>query len=399
MSLKKVLLASLLIDSKPGFASGDDLEEGIFQIRMNNITRDGSLDIAKRRRVRVDEKKLGSVLLELGDVLFNATNSPDLVGKSAYIGALDEPTTYSNHFVRLRSDPEKLDGSYLARWLHTLFQAGKFKGLCKQWVNQATVSRDSLLALEIPLPPLHEQRRIADILDKADALRTKRREALTQLDRLAQSIFVQMFGDPLTNPKRWPMVEIGAVADVQGGLQVTAARSRLPVEVPYLRVANVYRGRLDMREVKTIRATKSEVGRTRLLPNDMLVVEGHGNPEEVGRAALWNGEVENCVHQNHLIRVRFDSARMAPAFACAYVNSAGGRQHLLRAGKTTSGLNTISVSNVRAVPIPLPSLAAQKTYEERVAEVGRLKRVQRDAELDVDALFAAVQHRAFRGEV
>ena len=127
MTVNQVQLGSLVIDAKPGFASGDDLEEGVFQVRMNNITRDGTLDFSKRRRVPVDDKKLCNVLLTVGDVLFNATNSPDLVGKSAFIGKLDEPTTYSNHFVRLRANPDLLDGSYLSRWLHTLFQSGKFR--------------------------------------------------------------------------------------------------------------------------------------------------------------------------------------------------------------------------------------------------------------------------------
>lgn len=397
MSLKKVVLASLLIDSKPGFASGDDLEEGVFQIRMNNITRDGTLDTAKRRRVSVDEKKLGSALLNVGDVLFNATNSPDLVGKSAYIGNLDEPTTYSNHFVRLRVDPEQLDGSYLARWLHTLFQAGKFKGLCKQWVNQATVSRDSLLALEIPLPSLPEQHRIAAILDQAETLRTQRRTALALLDSLTQSLFLDMFGDPVANPKGWNMSTIGDLAEVQGGLQVTSARKNLPVEVPYLRVANVYRGALELSEIKAIRATPAEIQRTTLVKNDLLVVEGHGNPNEIGRAALWHGDIKQCVHQNHLIRARFDCNKVEPVFVSEYVNSPGGRQHLLRAGKSTSGLNTISVSNVRETPIALPPLPLQQTFATRIQSIEALKATHRRALAALDELFASLQQQAFTG--
>ena len=180
MTLQMVPLASAIHEAKPGFASGDDLDEGIFQIRMNNITRDGGLDLTKKRRVRLDGKKADSLLVTVGDVMFNATNSPELVGKSAYIGALLEPTTFSNHFIRLRTNPERLDGSYLARWLHTQFQSGRFKGLCRQWVNQATVSREALLGLEVPLPPLPEQRRIAEILGTWD-------EAISLTQRLIEA--------------------------------------------------------------------------------------------------------------------------------------------------------------------------------------------------------------------
>jgi type I restriction enzyme, S subunit len=251
----------------------------------------------------------------------------------------------------------------------------------------------------VPLPSLLEQRRIAAILDHAEALRLQRRVALAQLDSLKQSIFLDMFGDPVTNEKSWPLSVIGAVSDVQGGLQVTTARKNLPLEVPYLRVANVYRGFLDLSEIKTIRATAAEASRTTLVKNDLLVVEGHGNPNEIGRCALWTCEVAGCIHQNHIIRLRFDSAKVVPKFACEYLNSSGGRRHLLRAGKTTSGLNTISVSNVRETPVALPPLALQKVFAARLEAIEALKVTHRAALVKLDALFASLQHRAFRGEL
>lgn len=368
-----------------------DASDGINWIKIGDVGEGEKYIRATRQKIR-PEGAQRSRYVESGDFLLTNSMSfgrPYILRTSGCI---------HDGWLVLRYDRERLSEDYLYHALSSDAVYAQFVKMASGAVVK-NLNSEVVKAVDVLLPPLPEQRRIAAILDKADALRTKRQEALAQLDRLAQSVFVEMFGDPLTNPKRWPMVEIGAVADVQGGLQVTTARGRLPAEVPYLRVANVYRGRLDLSEVKTIRATENEVGRTRLVPNDMLVVEGHGNPKEVGRAALWNGEVENCVHQNHLIRVRFDLNRVAPAFACAYVNSPGGRQHLLRAGKTTSGLNTISVSNVRAVPIALPALAAQKSYEARVAEVGRLHRVQHAAEMEMVALFSALQHRAFRGEL
>jgi type I restriction enzyme S subunit len=205
---------------------------------------------------------------------------------------------------------------------------------------------DLVKGVQVPLPPMPEQRRIADLLDRAEALRAKRRAALGQLDALTQSIFLDLFGDPATNPKGWPLAHVGDVADVQGGLQVSSARKNHPCEIPYLRVANVFRGFLDLSEIKTLRATEAEISRTKLEKDDLLIVEGHGNPAEIGRGALWDGSVVGCIHQNHIIRVRFKRAQVLPLFACSYLNSPGGRRHLLRAGKTTSGLNTISVSEV-----------------------------------------------------
>lgn len=144
--------------------------------------------------------------LESGDILFNATNSPELVGKTALFCGYDEPVTFSNHFIRVRLDRMKAWPAYVTRYLQLQFDRGIFAGMCRQWVNQATVTKDQLAGLPIPLPPLEEQRRIAAILDKADALRRTRKRALALLDTLTQSIFLEMFGDLRLEHKRWPTI-------------------------------------------------------------------------------------------------------------------------------------------------------------------------------------------------
>jgi type I restriction enzyme, S subunit len=157
----------------------------------------------------------------------------------------------------------------------------------------------------------------------------------------------------------WPIATLGDCGEIQGGLQVTSKRQSLPLSRPYLRVANVHRGRLDLTEIKEIRATPAEVDRTRLQSGDLLFVEGHANPQEVGRVAVWDGSIPECVHQNHLIRVRLDPSVLLPGFAVAWFNSPAGASHFRRAGKTTSGLNTISANTVRSAPTLLPPLGEQ----------------------------------------
>ncbi len=284
------------------------------------------------------------------------------------------------------------------KWVYYMLQSFGLEKYA-QGAGVPTLNRNLVHHEPVLVPPLEEQRRIAATLDQAETLRTQRRAALALLDSLTQSLFLDMFGDPVANPKAWHMSTIGDLAEVQGGLQVTSARKNLPVEAPYLRVANVYRGVLDLSEIKTIRATPAEIQRTTLVKNDLLVVEGHGNPNEIGRAALWNGDIEQCVHQNHLIRARFDFKKVEPVFASEYVNSPGGRQHLLRAGKSTSGLNTISVSNVRETPIALPPLPLQQTFATRIASIEALKATHRHALAALDALFASLQQRAFAGQL
>ncbi|WP_255684273.1 restriction endonuclease subunit S [Micromonospora okii] len=287
-----------------------------------------------------------------------------------------------------------LDGRFLWHWLTVVAPnlAAKGRGATFKQVN-----RNDIGELSIPLPSLKDQRRIVKVLDRADEMRVKRREALADLDELTRSIFLDMFGSATHNPFAWPIAHIGALADVQGGLQLSASRSKHPIEVQYLRVANVHRGRLHLAEIKTLKASPAEISRTSLKDQDLLIVEGHGNSEEIGRAALWDDSVTPCVHQNHLIRARFDPARIVPIFACHYVNSPGGRRHLLRAAKTTSGLNTISVSDVRSTPLATPPLDLQHAFAHRVAKVEDLKAAHQRSLTELDALFASLQDRAFRG--
>jgi type I restriction enzyme S subunit len=151
MSWPTVSLGEVIQEAKSGFASGTDVDDGIAQLRMNNVTRDGKLDWSRLRRVDLP-RKIDHLLLERGDVLFNATNSPELVGKTALFRGFPEPLTFSNHFLRLRPIKDLLEGAFLARWLQREFASGRFRGMCKQWVNQATVSRELLLSLDLPLP-------------------------------------------------------------------------------------------------------------------------------------------------------------------------------------------------------------------------------------------------------
>jgi len=256
---------------------------------------------------------------------------------------------------------------------------------------------DFVLNLEIPLPLLAEQRRIVDLLSRAEGIVRLRREALAKAQAVIPALFLDMFGDPATNPRGWPVEPLGALADVQGGLQVTRARASLPIERPYLRVANVYRGSLDLAEIKTLRLTEAEWQRAALERGDLLVVEGHGNPQEVGRIAVWDGSIAECTHQNHLIRARPDRSRLFPTYACALLNSEGGRRVLVRSGKTTSGLSTISTKNVKEVPTMLPPLTRQALFKEHVESIEFIAQQQTTATLSSEQVFQALLARTFGG--
>ena len=143
-------------------------------------------------------------ILREGDILVSSANSWNLVGKCCWIPKLPWKSSFGGFISTLRADPKRLDARFLYWW----FSSGKTQAMLRSFgqktTNISNLNAARCMNLDVPLPALPEQRRIAAILDQADALRAKRREALAQLDNLKQSIFIEMFGDPVTNPKTWP---------------------------------------------------------------------------------------------------------------------------------------------------------------------------------------------------
>ena len=254
--------------------------------------------------------------------------------------------------------------------------------------------------MAIPLPPLSEQQRIAGVLDMAEALRAKRRAALAQLDTLTQSIFFDMFGDPVTNPKGWPETKtLGESAEIVSG--VTKGRKldgKATRVVPYLAVVNVQDRALNLTVVKNIEATEEEIRRYRLKTNDLLLTEG-GDPDKLGRGTLWGDELPECIHQNHIFRVRLTSEKLNPLFLNWLIGSQRGKRYFFQSAKQTTGIASINMTQLRAFPLLLPPLVLQREFAHRIAAVEKLQSAHRDSLAELDALFASLQHRAFRGEL
>lgn len=396
MSVPTVPLGQLALKLQDGpfgsnLKSSHYVEDGVRVIRLQNIGA-GNFDDRDRAYIAPDhfaklikhECRPGDVLIAtLGDPILRATVLPDSLPV-----ALNKADC-----IQLRCDPKKAWPQYVTHFLNSRRAQAQAAGFA-HGQTRPRINLSQLRELPIPLPPVTEQRRIAAVLDSAMALRIERRRSLSKLRLLPHALFVDLFAGNAACA-----ANMSDVADVQGGLQVTSKRAQYPLEVPYLRVANVHRGALDLSEVKSLRVTPAELTRTRLNAGDLLVVEGHGNREEIGRVAKWDGSVDPCVHQNHLIRVRCDESRVLPRYAEAYLNSSSGRRTLLRAANTTSGLNTISTSDVRSIQLPLPALsdqqrfvAATKVVDERIADMRR-------SEDQLEMLFTALQQRAFRGEL
>lgn len=263
-----------------------------------------------------------------------------------------------------------------------------------------TLNKAKLLEIEIPLPPLEEQKHIAEILDRTEELRSKRKEAIAQLDTLTQAIFIEMFGDFVTNPKRWEKCKpLGDIAEIVSGITKGRKLNGQKVrKIPYLAVVNVQDRRLDLTVHKVIEAREDEISRYKLQVNDLLLTEG-GDPDKLGRGTLWNGELPECIHQNHIFRVRITLNSVHPLFLNWLVSSDYGKKYFLKQAKQTTGIATINMTQLREFPLLIPPFSLQQEFAYRVEAVEKLKASHRASLSELDALFASLQHRAFRGEL
>lgn len=202
-------------------------------------------------------------------------------------------------------------------------------------------------------------------------------------------------------PEGWGWATVAQIAEVQGGIQKQPKRRPASHAFPFLRVANVLRGRLDLTEVHRIELFDGELEKLRLRAGDLLIVEGNGSKTEIGRSALWGDEITDCVHQNHIIRVRpqFGSSK----FLNAYWNSPDGTRRVSETAASTSGLYTLSVAKVNRLPVPLLPLVEQELI---LAEVERRLSVVDEIETQIEAslkrasrLRQSILKRAFEGRL
>ncbi|MGC9261726.1 MAG: restriction endonuclease subunit S, partial [Phycisphaerae bacterium] len=214
---------------------------------------------------------------------------------------------------------------------------------------------------------------------------------------LIPSLFQEMFGRGHANHTKRIRLECAAEV-VSGVAKGRNFNGRKSVEVPYLRVANVRDGHLDLSEIKTIQATEAEVEELSLRAGDVLLTEG-GDFDKLGRGAMVEHDMPNCIHQNHIFRVRVHRSELHPIFFAKYILTPEARGYFLGRSKQTTNLASINMGQLRALPVPVPPLLQQETFAQRAAEVRQLEATRGTSRARLDALFQSMLHRAFNGEL
>lgn len=343
----------------------------------------------------ISEKKAHSLrrsLVKEGDILIVK------IGSIGYSAQIDSLRGYPHALIpanlcKVTPDLSIVDPSYLVYYLNSKNSVEYLQSNASA-TSQPALSLSKVKELPIPLPPLDEQKRIASLLARADRLRGLRRAARALGESLLQGVFLEMFGEEEGKTKKVLLGEISQIAS--GVTKGQNYKGRKTVEVPYLRVANVQDGYLDLSEIKTIQALPSEVEELRLQVGDVVMTEG-GDFDKLGRGAIWRGQIENCIHQNHIFRVRLDNSKVLPEFFENYLLSSEAKRYFLTASKQTTNLASINMTQLKQLPVPLYPLSLQEEFARVVARVEGLRGRMSESERQVDGLFGSLLSQSFGG--
>lgn len=264
---------------------------------------------------------------------------------------------------------------------------------------------EEVAAVEVDLPDLDRQRSMLRSLREQMAVMERARAAAAMQLSAAQALPAAYLRAIFASreAQRWPRRALGDASEIVSGITLgRQPRGSLARSVPYLRVANVKDGYLDLFDVYEIEATEAEIGRLRLRSGDLLLTEG-GDLDKLGRGTVWRDELPECLHQNHIFRVRFDPNQFVPDFVSAQVGSHYGKAYFLAHGKRTTGIATINQRVLAAFPLMTPDRAEQErivnTLHAQQVRVERMRHALEARLAEIDAMSGVLLCRAFSGDL
>lgn len=389
-------IGSLFAVNTPGHWGEDGGSEGnILVLRSANFVKSGGLSYETAALRKFDEKKLAQKLLRPGDILLERSGgSPTQpVGR---VNRFDAEGSFSaSNFLQILRAREDVDDWFAYYLLDAFYAGGGTENLQKATTGIRNLDFATYTATPILLPPLDEQRRIAEVLRSVDEAMAALDASLGAAASVRQATLDEVIRREAPSTEYLPLE---AVADVRTGLAKNAGRQGQKVSLPYLRVANVQDGWIDLTDVKAVDIDPAAVSRYSLQPGDVLLTEG-GDFDKLGRGGVWNGEIEPCLHQNHVFAVRPDHTRIASAFLALLTQSYLGRAYFLSCAKRTTNLASINSSQLKKLPVPLPSLDRQNEIASEIASLDRFIAIEKGRRVAFRRTKKALVHDLLSGRV
>lgn len=294
-----------------------------------------------------------------------------------------------------------------------------FQGELDKKKTGSTVSgikAEKLMRFPIPIPPITEQQRIVDRIEslftKLDEAKEKAQAVVDSFEDRKAAILYNAFKGMLTIEWRkargtsindWKTECLDNRFDITGGIQKTPSRKPNINPIPYITVANVYRNRIELSDIRYFEVFSGELDKLKLQYDDILVVEGNGSGNEIGRCAIWRNELPVCIHQNHIIRVRKKDNSVYPEYVLHYLNSPSGNRIMKEMAKTTAGLYNLSTGKIKSIPIPFAPIDEEieivRLIDFFLDKEQQAKEAAEQTLTQIDTMKKAILARALRGEL
>ena len=374
--------------------SKDQSDKGIRLVQTGNIGEGLYLEKEERAKYVSEEtfESLKCTEIYPGDILISRL--PEPVGRACIIPRKKERMITAVDCTICRVDESIVSKEYLCYFMRSNAYYTKLLGSVTG-TTRKRISKKNLGNIELEIPPKEEQTDVVSQLECLINVINSRNKELQLLDDIIKARFVEMFGDMYLNSKGWPEAKLESMADVVSGItKGRKTKAEDLTEVPYMAVSNVKDGYIDWTTVKTIEATQQEIEQYRLLADDVLMTEG-GDPDKVGRGAIIKEPLENCIHQNHIFRVRLDESMILPEFFAEYLQHQRSKRYFLGCAKQTTGIASINMTQLRALPVLMPPLSKQEEFVLFKAQVDKSKVAVQKALDETQLLFDSLMQEYF----
>jgi type I restriction enzyme S subunit len=375
---------------------GDSPNEAVTFLPMASVSEEG-------RIIASEESLIGTVIkgyryFEQGDVLLAKITPCMENGKAAFVEDISHKIGFgSTEFHVLRPSSE-VDGRYLFYMVWNPIFRQVAKRNMTGTAGQRRVPTDFVKRYKIPLPPLEEQRRIAAILDKADAVRRKRQEAIALTEELLRAAFLEMFGDPITNPKGWEVrrLETAFARNPQIGTTKPAHSDGQQLVV---RVGEIGGRNIRLNECGRITLEGKDLEGFLCEPGDLLLARAIGSESHLGKASILQYTAHVVVFDSHVMRLRFLPKLLSPVFFLQWLKTEGGRTRFMReAGRTAVQFN-VNAKQISKVEIPLPPIELQEQFVRFYTRTIKFIGNYGSGHEATDNLFNSLLQRAFCGKL
>lgn len=408
-------LGSLLSEMKNGTTIKQDKSGIGYKVTRIESLQNQTIDFERLGTIVNEQEIKDSDWYEVGDIALSHINSAEHVGKTALINVNMLPLVHGMNLLRLRFYSECFMPLFFQYFSQSFQYKDEILSRINMAVNQVSINQRQISSLEIPLPPFPEQQRIVDRIEslftKLDEAKQKVQDVLDSFETRKAAILHKAFTGELTAQWRkehgiemesWETRKLSEVATLQTGLMKGKNYSGKTVILPYLRVANVQDGFLNLSEIKEIEVLEERIDRYSLKNGDVLFTEG-GDYDKLGRGTVWQGQIKNCLHQNHVFVVRPQADVLSPYFLSYQAGSRYGKQYFLKCSKQTTNLASINSTQLKGFPVQMPTIEEQAQIvlliDDLLAKEQQAKEAAERVLGQIDLIKKAILARAFRGEL